>query len=94
MRREASAAAEKLRQELHDHDDTIFKLQGLCADYRYTIAKLEAERDLLRRGVLNDNSLNTKCAETRESPNSPSQLHKGQRSQRAAVQQNKPKNEP
>jgi peptidoglycan hydrolase CwlO-like protein len=49
MRREASNAAEKLRQELHDHDDTIFKLQNLCADYRYAIAKLEAERDLLQR---------------------------------------------
>ena len=54
MRREASAAAENLRQELRDHDDTIFKLQGLCADYRCTIAKLEA--DLLRRASMGQGS--------------------------------------
>lgn len=49
MRREASAAADKLREELRDHDDTIFKLHGLCADYRLTISKLEAERDVYKR---------------------------------------------
>lgn len=49
MRREASSAVDKLRQELKDQDDTIFKLQELCADYRFAIAKLEAERDLLMR---------------------------------------------
>lgn len=47
MRLEASAVAEKLRQELRDHDDTIFELQSLCADYRYAMAKLEADRDEL-----------------------------------------------
>lgn len=51
MRREASAAADKLREELRDHDDTIFKLQRLCADYRLDIAKLEAERDQLKRSL-------------------------------------------
>ena len=65
MRREASAVAENLRQELRDHDDTIFKLQGLCADYRYAIAKLEAERDLLRRAL-----------EARQTPSTPAENHK------------------
>ena len=41
MRRDAAAASERLRQELRHNDNTIFKLQGMCADYRYTIAKLE-----------------------------------------------------
>lgn len=48
MRREALVAAEKLRQELRDNDDTIFELQSLCADYRYAIAKLEAELSAAR----------------------------------------------
>lgn len=52
MRREASAASERLRLELNDHDNTIFKLQGMCADYRFAIAKLEAERDLLKRKLI------------------------------------------
>jgi septal ring factor EnvC (AmiA/AmiB activator) len=51
MRREASVAVEKLRQELRHQDDTIFKLQELCADYRLAIAKLEAERDFFQRGL-------------------------------------------
>ena len=50
MRRDAAAATDKLRQELREHDDTIFKLQAMCADYRLTIAKLEAQ--LLRRASL------------------------------------------
>lgn len=57
MRREASAAAEKLREELRDHDDTILNLQGLCADYRFTISLLEAERDQLRRALRKDGLL-------------------------------------
>jgi len=51
MRREAHAATDKLRKELQDNDNTIFKLQELCADYRLAIAKLEAERNLLRTTV-------------------------------------------
>lgn len=47
MRRDAAAATEKLRQELREHDNTIFKLHAMCSDYRLTIAKLEAQ--LLQR---------------------------------------------
>ena len=56
MRRDAATATDKLRKELRDHDDTIFKLQGMCADYRYAIAKLEAENLLLRRALLGSGS--------------------------------------
>lgn len=48
LRREAAAATEKLRQELRHHDETILKLQGLCAEYRFAIARLETERDALQ----------------------------------------------
>lgn len=49
MRRDATAATKRLRKELREHDDTIFRLQEMCADYRFAIAKLEAERDALKR---------------------------------------------
>tara|TARA_B100000678_G_C18131363_1_gene470851 strand:+ start:560 stop:895 length:336 start_codon:yes stop_codon:yes gene_type:complete len=51
MRRDATAATDRLRKELRDHDNTIFELQAMCADYRYAIAKLEAERDALIRNL-------------------------------------------
>ena len=56
MRRDAATASDNLRQELRDHDNTIFKLQGMCADYRYAIAKLEAENQLLRRALMGSGS--------------------------------------
>ena len=52
LRREADAAAEKLRRELRDHDETIFELQAMCADYRYAIAKLEQDNQLLRNALM------------------------------------------
>ena len=51
MRRDATAATDRLRKELRDHDNTIFELQAMCADYRYAIAKLEAERDAFKRDL-------------------------------------------
>lgn len=51
LRREADAAAEKLRQELHDHDETIFELQAACADYRLTIARLEQQNQRLHKAL-------------------------------------------
>ena len=51
MRRDATAATDRLRKELRDHDNTIFKLQAMCSDYRFAIAKLEAERDLLHKTI-------------------------------------------
>lgn len=49
MRRDAGEATERLRKELQAQDDTLFQLQGLCAEYRYKIGALEAERELLNR---------------------------------------------
>ena len=53
LRREADAATEKLRQELRDHDETIFELQAMCADYRFAIAQLEQQNQLLRDTLRN-----------------------------------------
>ena len=71
MRRDAAAASERLRQELRHNDNTIFKLQGMCADYRYTIAKLEAE--LLHRA---SSGYGSQAKQTHESndPKPPSRL--------------------
>jgi hypothetical protein len=44
----ASAVIEQLRAELRDNDDTISKLQALCANYRYNIGALRAERRQLK----------------------------------------------
>lgn len=52
MRREAAQLAEQLRRELKEHDETIFQLQALCADYRVRIGTLEAEREQLRLEIL------------------------------------------
>ncbi len=51
MRDEATAIAEQLRTELRDNDDTISKLQALCANYRYHIGALRAERKQLKLEV-------------------------------------------
>ncbi len=51
MRDEATRVVEQLRAELRDNDDTISKLQALCANYRYHIGGLRAERKQLRLEV-------------------------------------------
>lgn len=51
MRRDAGEATERLRKELQAQDDTLFQLQGLCAEYRYQIGGLQAEREQLQREV-------------------------------------------
>ena len=48
MRDEATGVVEQLRTELRDNDDTISNLQALCANYRYHIGALRAERKQLR----------------------------------------------
>lgn len=48
MRREATNLVEQLRGELRDNDETISKLQALCANYRSHIGALRAERRQLR----------------------------------------------
>jgi chromosome segregation ATPase len=48
MRREATGVIDRLRAELRDHDEAISNLQALCADYRYHIGALRAERKQLR----------------------------------------------
>lgn len=48
MRRDAVNATEELRQELRDHDNTLFELQAVCANYRLTIAQLEVDNAHLR----------------------------------------------
>ncbi len=48
MRREATNLVEQLRGELRDNDETISKLQALCADYRSHIGALKVERRQLR----------------------------------------------
>lgn len=59
LRRNALEATKILRKKLRDHDNTIFKRQEMAADYRFAIAKLEAERDVLtRRLEVTQHSLN------------------------------------
>jgi chromosome segregation ATPase len=48
MRQEAAGVISDLRDQLQDNDQTISKLSALCADYRYHIGALKAERRLLR----------------------------------------------
>lgn len=48
MHREATGVIRQLRSELRDNDEAISKLQALCADYRYHIGALRAERRQLR----------------------------------------------
>ena len=48
MRDEATGVVEQLRTELRDNDDTISNLQALCANYRYHIGALRAERKQLQ----------------------------------------------
>lgn len=51
LRREAHTACENLRRQLRDHDNTIFKLQGLCTEYHYALSKLEDENHRLRQAL-------------------------------------------
>ena len=88
MRRDAAAATEKLRQELHDHDNTIFQLQSMCADYRFANAKLEAEL-LLRRAHFGEGSLKTDWSET---SNNQHELPARQPDPRWSGQKNKTRN--
>jgi hypothetical protein len=69
LRREADAATEKLRQELRDHDETIFELQELCADYRVAIAKLEDENLLLRKALMDSTSHPETSTSNQSNPN-------------------------
>ncbi len=48
MRREATGVIEHLREELRENDEAISNLQALCADYRYLIGALRAERKQLQ----------------------------------------------
>ena len=48
MRQEATSVVDGLRAEIRDNDETIFKLQALCANYRYHIGALRAERKQLK----------------------------------------------
>ena len=48
MRLEATSVVDGLRAVIRDNDETIFKLQALCANYRYHIGALRAERKQLR----------------------------------------------
>ena len=54
LRREVANASQQLRQEIREHDNTVFKLQHMCAEYRYRIAQLEAENQLLRSQLSDD----------------------------------------
>ena len=48
MRQEASGVIGQLRGELRANDEAISRLQALCADYRYHIGALRAERRQLK----------------------------------------------
>jgi chromosome segregation ATPase len=48
MRQEASVVIGELRAEIRDNDEAISKLQALCANYRYHIGALRAERRQLK----------------------------------------------
>jgi chromosome segregation ATPase len=48
MRREATGVIDQLREELRENDEAISRLQALCANYRYNIGALRAERRQLR----------------------------------------------
>ena len=51
MRQEATSVVEGLRAEMRDNDETISRLQALCANYRYHIRALRSERRQLRLEV-------------------------------------------
>ena len=51
MRQEATSVVEGLRAEMRDNDETISRLQALCANYRYHIGALRAERRQLKLEV-------------------------------------------
>ena len=65
MREEATGVIEHLRVELRDNDETISKLQALCADYRYHIGALRGERKQLRLEI----DRLTRAAQSMPNPN-------------------------
>ena len=48
MRKEATAVIGELRAELRDNDEAISRLLALCANYRYHIGAMRAERRQLK----------------------------------------------
>jgi hypothetical protein len=51
MRKEATGLVEQLHRELREQDEAISRLQALCANYRYHIGALRAERRQLKLEV-------------------------------------------
>lgn len=51
LRAQAQAAADEMRANLAESDETIDRLQALCANYRYHIGAIRAERRELRAEV-------------------------------------------
>jgi septal ring factor EnvC (AmiA/AmiB activator) len=51
MREDANTVIAQLRAELRDNDDAISNLQALCADYRFHIGALRAEKRQLRQEI-------------------------------------------
>jgi chromosome segregation ATPase len=51
MRLEAQQVISDLREDIRKNDEAISKLQALCADYRYHIGALRAERRQLKTEI-------------------------------------------
>lgn len=70
MRQEATGVISQLRGELRDHDEAISRLQALCANYRYHIGALRAERKQLKleieRLTRADQSMTNQIQQTKE----------------------------
>ena len=48
MRDDANSVIAELREDIRKNDEALSKLQALCANYRYHIGALRAERKQLR----------------------------------------------
>ena len=48
MRDDANSVIAELREDIRKNDEALFRLQALCANYRYHIGALRAERKQLR----------------------------------------------
>ena len=48
MREDANSVIAELREDIRKNDEALSKLQALCANYRYHIGALRAERKQLR----------------------------------------------
>lgn len=48
MREDANSVIAELREDIRKNDEALSKLQALCANYRYLIGALRAERKQLR----------------------------------------------